>query len=199
VRPCVFRSGWDELGLYRALAQESARTADELASESGCHPRLVREWLDAQAAAGLAEYDSDADQYSLSAEAAMALADDGSAVFVARAMNALGSMFMDVEKMKAAFTGNCGLAWAIITRACSRAPSGSSAPAIAPICQASGFLRWMGWRTSSGRARVSRMLAVATVPRWWPNPRGPPLAKARRLNQDTCAAAPPGASMTRLT
>src|ERR1700754_3157100 len=65
----------DELGLYNALAQDSARSADELAGDVGCHPRLVREWLDGQAAAGLVAYDPDADRYSLSAEAAMALAD----------------------------------------------------------------------------------------------------------------------------
>ena len=41
----------------------------------------------------------------------MALADDSSPVFVARAMNALGSMFMDVEKLKAAFIGDGALAW----------------------------------------------------------------------------------------
>jgi SAM-dependent methyltransferase len=71
----------------------------------------VREWLDGQAAAGLVEYDAEADRYSLSPEGAMALADDSSPVFVARAMNALGSMFMDVEKVKAAFTGDGSLAW----------------------------------------------------------------------------------------
>jgi len=101
----------DELGLYRALSGGSARSADEPAGEAGCHPRLVREWLDGQAAAGLVEYDAETDRYSLGAEAAMALADDSSPVFVARAMNALGSMFMDVEKLKAAFTGNGALAW----------------------------------------------------------------------------------------
>jgi SAM-dependent methyltransferase len=101
----------DELGLYEALARETACSADELAGAAGCHPRLVREWLDGQAAAGLVEYDLDGDRYSLSAEAAMALADDTSPVFVARAMNALGSMFMDVEKLKAAFTGDGALAW----------------------------------------------------------------------------------------
>jgi 2-polyprenyl-3-methyl-5-hydroxy-6-metoxy-1,4-benzoquinol methylase len=101
----------DELGLYGALSGGSARSADELAAEVGCHPRLVREWLDGQAAAGLVEYDAETDRYSLGAEAAMALADDSSPVFVARAMNALGSMFMDVEKLKAAFTGNGALAW----------------------------------------------------------------------------------------
>jgi SAM-dependent methyltransferase len=101
----------DELGLYRALAQNGPQSAEEIAAGSGCNPRLVQEWLDGQAAAGLVQRDPDADVYSLSAEAAMALADDDSPVFTARAMNALGSMFMDMEKIKAAFTGDGALAW----------------------------------------------------------------------------------------
>jgi 2-polyprenyl-3-methyl-5-hydroxy-6-metoxy-1,4-benzoquinol methylase len=101
----------DELGLYKALAQDGSRSAEEVASEAGCNPRLVREWLDGQAAAGLVEYDAEADRYLLSAEAAMALADDSSPVFVARGMNAFASMFMDMEKFKAAFTGTGALAW----------------------------------------------------------------------------------------
>src|ERR1700747_812111 len=88
----------DELGLYRALAGAGGRTADEVAQDTGCNPRLVREWLDGQVAAGLVDYDAQADRYALSAEAAMALADDSTPVFTARAMNALGSIFMDVEK-----------------------------------------------------------------------------------------------------
>ena len=47
----------------------------------------------------------------MSPEAATALADDSSPVFTARGMNALGSMFMDLEKIKAAFTGDGALAW----------------------------------------------------------------------------------------
>ena len=49
----------------------------------------MREWLDGQAAGGLVAYDADADTYELGPEAAMALADDTSPVFVARAMNTL--------------------------------------------------------------------------------------------------------------
>ena len=101
----------DELGLYKVLARNGGQSADEVAVESGCNPRLVREWLDGQAAAGLVLYDPDGDRYSMSAEAAMALADDDSPVFTARAMNALGSMFMDIEKVKSAFTGDGALSW----------------------------------------------------------------------------------------
>src|SRR5437660_7073665 len=101
----------DELGLYRALAQDGARSAEEIADDAGCNPRLVREWLDGQAAAGLAQYDPGADRYSLTPEAAMVLVDEESPVFTARAMNAFASMFMDVDKIKQAFTGDGALAW----------------------------------------------------------------------------------------
>ena len=33
----------DELGLYRTLARGGARSAEDLAADSGCNPRLVRE------------------------------------------------------------------------------------------------------------------------------------------------------------
>ena len=62
----------DELGLYRELAGSGPRTADSLAEKTGCHPRLIREWLDAQAAGGLLKYDASSDTYELPAEAAMA-------------------------------------------------------------------------------------------------------------------------------
>ncbi len=101
----------DELGLYGALAGDGARSADDVATQTGCHPRLVREWLDGQAAAGLVEYDPEADRYALSAEAVLALADENSPVFTARAMNAFASMFMDIEKVKGAFQGEGALAW----------------------------------------------------------------------------------------
>src|SRR5436305_3303303 len=101
----------DELGLYRELAGTGPRNADSVAAKTGCNARLVREWLDAQAAGGLVDYDPAADTYELSPEAALALADDGSPVFVARAMNAVGSMFLDVQKVAAAFRGNGALAW----------------------------------------------------------------------------------------
>src|SRR3982750_3519492 len=76
----------DELGLYRELAGSGPQTVDSLAAKTGCNVRLVREWLDAQAAGSLVAYDSETDTYQLGAEAAWALADDRSPAFVARAM-----------------------------------------------------------------------------------------------------------------
>jgi 2-polyprenyl-3-methyl-5-hydroxy-6-metoxy-1,4-benzoquinol methylase len=101
----------DELGLYRELAGTGPLSANSVAAKTGCNARLVREWLDAQAAGKLVEYDPTADTYELSPEAALALADDGSPVFVARAMNALGSMFLDAQRVAAAFRGNGALSW----------------------------------------------------------------------------------------
>jgi SAM-dependent methyltransferase len=101
----------DELGLYRTLASAGQLTADELAGKAGCNPRLVREWLDGQAAGGLVDYHPDGDGYELSPEAAMALADDGSPVFVARAMKAFGSLSIDFDKIATAFRGDGGMAW----------------------------------------------------------------------------------------
>jgi 2-polyprenyl-3-methyl-5-hydroxy-6-metoxy-1,4-benzoquinol methylase len=101
----------DELGLYRELADTGPRTADSLAEKTGCHPRLVREWLDGQAASGLVAYDAHFDTYELGPDAALALSDDTSPVFVARAMNTLGSMYIDVQKTAAAFRSDGALSW----------------------------------------------------------------------------------------
>jgi 2-polyprenyl-3-methyl-5-hydroxy-6-metoxy-1,4-benzoquinol methylase len=101
----------DELGLYRVLADGGAMSADDVAAKAACNPRLVREWLDGQAAGGLVGYDPDSDRYELSEEAAMALGDESSPVFTARAMNAFGSLFMDIDKVTSAFRGDGAFSW----------------------------------------------------------------------------------------
>ena len=101
----------DELGLYQALNEGGPTTADDLASTAGCNARLVREWLDGQVAGHLVEWDAASDRYALSPEAGMALADDDSPVFVARAMNAFGAMFIDMPKIVDAFRGDGALSW----------------------------------------------------------------------------------------
>jgi 2-polyprenyl-3-methyl-5-hydroxy-6-metoxy-1,4-benzoquinol methylase len=101
----------DELGLYRAITELGSITADDLADNTGCNRRLVREWLDGQVAGGLLTWNADDDRYGITPEAAMALADDNSPVFVARAMNAIGSVFIDLPKITDAFRGDGGLSW----------------------------------------------------------------------------------------
>ena len=100
----------DELGLYRSLAR-GAKTADELAAATSCQPRLVREWADGQAAGGLVDYEPGSGIYALSPEAAAALADDNSPVFVARGMNAFLSVSIDHAKVADAFRGDGALGW----------------------------------------------------------------------------------------
>ena len=101
----------DELGLYKALSELGPTTADELAATAGCNARLVREWIDGQVAGHLVEWDPTTDQYSISPEAQLALADDDSPAFVARAMNAFGSLFIDMPKIVGAFRGDGALSW----------------------------------------------------------------------------------------
>ena len=101
----------DELGFYNVMAGGEPMTAAQVARETGCNERLVREWLDGQAAGHLVDYDPLHDTYRLSAEEAAALAEQDSPAFVARAMNALGSFFLDGDKVLAAYRGDGGLAW----------------------------------------------------------------------------------------
>jgi 2-polyprenyl-3-methyl-5-hydroxy-6-metoxy-1,4-benzoquinol methylase len=101
----------DELGLYRALSEGGPTTAEDLATKAGCNARLVREWLDGQVAGRLIQWDAASDRYALSPEAGMALADENSPVFVARAMNAFGSLFIDMPKVADAFRGDGALSW----------------------------------------------------------------------------------------
>jgi SAM-dependent methyltransferase len=101
----------DELGLYRAMADAGGLTADALADKTSCNPRLVREWLDGQAAGKLVTYDSATDTYELSAEAAMALADDSSPVFVARGMNSFAAFYLDMDRVAGAFRGDGSISW----------------------------------------------------------------------------------------
>jgi SAM-dependent methyltransferase len=101
----------DELGYYRALAGAGAVGADDLAGRVGCNPRLTREWLDGQAAAGLVAYDATSDAYAMSDEAAMLLADESAPTFMARGMDTLIAMSSDGDKLRDAFQGDGGMSW----------------------------------------------------------------------------------------
>jgi ubiquinone/menaquinone biosynthesis C-methylase UbiE len=99
----------DELGLYKAMADHQEVTAEELAKRSRCHPRLVREWLNANAAAGYVEATNDA--YRLPPEQAMALANENSPFFVAPGQSVVAAAFTDLDKVLAAFRGNGAFPW----------------------------------------------------------------------------------------
>ena len=99
----------DELGLYRAMGDNQPVTADALASRCKCNARLVREWLNANAAAGYVEH-SDG-RYRLPAEQAMALANEDSPVYVAPGQNVLAACFLGLDQILSAFRGDGGLPW----------------------------------------------------------------------------------------
>src|SRR4051812_48816140 len=87
-----------ELGVWREMAGAGPMSAEAVAKGADTNPRLTLEWLNGQAAAGMVAHDAGAGTYELSAEAAMALSDETSPVFVARGMATLASMFIDLDK-----------------------------------------------------------------------------------------------------
>lgn len=102
----------DRLGLFQALNGRGPTTADQLAERTNCHPRLVREWLNSQAAGKVLTYDGATDTYELSPEVALAVADEDSPAFTARGLSVLNSLFIDAEKAAETIRGNGALSWA---------------------------------------------------------------------------------------
>jgi hypothetical protein len=61
----------DKLGLFKAMAGAGALTPEELAKKTGTHPRIIREWLAAQAAGDFVTYNPAAGTYTLPEEQAL--------------------------------------------------------------------------------------------------------------------------------
>ncbi|MDD2134988.1 class I SAM-dependent methyltransferase [Pseudomonas kurunegalensis] len=99
----------DELGLYRAMADSQPTTPEALAARTGCHPRLVREWLNAQAASGYMTHDKGL--FVLPEEQAMALALEDSPAYMTGGAAVIAALFHDKDKLVAAMRGDGGLAW----------------------------------------------------------------------------------------
>lgn len=99
----------EELGLYRAMADGVLTTAEALAQRTDCHPRLVREWLSANAAAGYVEHVDG--EFRLPEEQALALAVEDSPVYVAGGASVISAMFLDKDKIVGAMRGNGALPW----------------------------------------------------------------------------------------
>ncbi|HEX2172986.1 MAG TPA: class I SAM-dependent methyltransferase [Dehalococcoidia bacterium] len=101
----------DKLGLYKAMAANGPVTSDELAKETGTAERYVREWLAAQAAGGYVAYDPTTGRYSLPPEQALALAVDGSPVFLPGLFQIIASTFRDEGQILEAFRTGAGFGW----------------------------------------------------------------------------------------
>ena len=99
----------DRLGLYRAMADGSPVTPEELAERTGTDPRYVREWLSNQAAGGYVTYGDGA--FWLAPEQSLALAQEGSPAFVPGAFQLATSLVKDEEKITRAFETGDGVGW----------------------------------------------------------------------------------------
>jgi SAM-dependent methyltransferase len=101
----------DKLGLYRAMAAAGPVNAAELAAKTGTAERYVREWLNAQAAAGYVAYDPASARYTLSEAAAACLTDDESPACVLGGFQGMTAAMRATPKITEAFRTGQGLAW----------------------------------------------------------------------------------------
>jgi SAM-dependent methyltransferase len=99
------------LGLFKALADGGRQRADQLAERTGCHPRLVTEWLHAQVASDYCAYDPDSRTYWLTPEQSACLADESSPAFVAGSAMAVNVVHRDEPQVRQAFTGDGRVGW----------------------------------------------------------------------------------------
>jgi SAM-dependent methyltransferase len=104
----------DRLGLFKAMAEPAggALTAEELAKKTGTHPRMIKEWLAAQAAGGFVTYNPAAGTYTLPEEQAFALTDENSPAYIAGFYQMVAGLYKDQEKIIEVFRTGKGLGWA---------------------------------------------------------------------------------------
>jgi SAM-dependent methyltransferase len=103
----------DRLGLFKAMAEPpgGALTPEELAKKTGTHPRIIKEWLAAQAAGGFVTYNPAAGTYTLPEEQALALTDENSPAYIVGFYQVLAGLYKDQEKIIEAFRTGKGLGW----------------------------------------------------------------------------------------
>ena len=101
----------DRLGLYRAMADGTPVSAEQLAERTGTDPRYVREWLSNQAAGGYVGYDPAGEAFFLTPEQSLALAQEGSPAFVPGAFQLATALTKDEEKIARAFVDGHGVGW----------------------------------------------------------------------------------------
>ncbi|MDX2151655.1 MAG: class I SAM-dependent methyltransferase [Bryobacteraceae bacterium] len=97
----------DKLGLYRAMDNAGALTSAELAAKTGTNERLVREWLNANAAGGYIAYNPETQRYTLPPEQAFVLLGQD----LPGAFHGISSYFKDEPKVTEAFRTGEGLGW----------------------------------------------------------------------------------------
>ena len=103
-----------KLGLYRALGGADGLSTAELAERTGLDQRYVREWLQAEATAGLVtvEGDIDSGRFALAAGVRESLVDETSPFYVGGLATALAAAGVTVPKVVGAFRTGDGVAYA---------------------------------------------------------------------------------------
>lgn len=103
-----------ELGLYRSLAEAGPLTAAQLAEAAGLDRWYVREWLQAEATAGLVTVDGDVDSgtFSLAAGVREALVEETSPFYMGGLGAAVAAAGGVVPKLLEAFRTGEGVAYA---------------------------------------------------------------------------------------
>jgi SAM-dependent methyltransferase len=99
-----------KLGFYQALAA-APRTPEELAAATGTEPRLVREWLASQRAAGYLTFDAASGRFVLPPEHAFVLAQPDSPAFMTPAFDVTSAIWRAEERLLESFRTGSGVGW----------------------------------------------------------------------------------------
>lgn len=99
----------DRLGLYEALADGGPQTPEELATRTDTHPRLVREWLHNQAAAGYVVVDGP--RFGLTPASAFALSDPDSPGYLGGLSEVITAVYLGLDKVVRGFRTGRGVGW----------------------------------------------------------------------------------------
>ena len=121
----------DQLGLFEAMREGAPTTAAELAERTGTSLRYLQEWLMTMAASGYVDHLGE-DRYALSPEQAELFTHPDSPAYVAGGFQNMTAATRNLDRVTEAFRTGEGSAGTSTTPTCSRAPSGSSAPATSP-------------------------------------------------------------------
>ena len=101
----------EKLGLYKALADGGPLTPADLAKRTKTTERYVREWLNAQAAAGYVMYDAKTGSYSMTEEQAFTLADETSPAYLPGAFQVATAAIKAKDRVESAFRTGDGIGW----------------------------------------------------------------------------------------
>lgn len=101
----------DHVGIFKAMADGTPLSVQELAGKTGVKERYLREWLSAQAASDYVTYHDDTDRFSLTPEQAMVFAEENSPAFFVGAFELTQSIWMDEPKIADAFRTGKGVGW----------------------------------------------------------------------------------------